>query len=113
MTGVCSKLYIVNMEPSNKPSVTGAYDFAKTFATYRDYLSDVCDVDYTCGEPATRGFESPTEVFNDGVTVSMKSVKALHKADASYLRTAICDVMGSGVTLLRADNGFCGDIRYC
>jgi len=95
------------------PEVVGIFNFAKAFSTHRSYLSDVCDVDYTCGESFGNGFESPTDVFNDGVTVCMSSTKDLHKADSNYVKTAICDVMGSGVKILRADNGCSSDIRFC
>src|SRR5579871_3316301 len=98
---------------STTPEVVGIYNFAKAFATHRAYLSDVSCVDYTCGEDGVRGFESPTDVFNDGITVYMSSSKDLHKADANYVRTAICDVMGKGVKILRVDNGLGADIRFC
>src|SRR5579871_1135500 len=98
---------------SEQATLVSDYSFANAFAKYRAYLSDICDVDYTCGAEGRQGFGAHTEVFNDNITVSIVSEKEMQKADAVFCRAAIRDIFGNRVGILRADNGQGGKMRFC
>lgn len=91
----------------------GDYAFAESFSRYRAYLSDICDVDYTCGREAGRGFGGHTPVFNDNVTVSVQTTPEMHKVDIAYARAGISDILGDDIGIMRVDNGKSSSLRFC
>ena len=93
--------------------ISGDFGFAAAFSRYRTYLSDVCDVDYTCGKEAGKGFGTRTAVFNDNVTIRVLTQPEMQKVDIAYLRTGVEDVLGEKVGIHRVDNGRSSHLRFC
>lgn len=91
----------------------GEYSFPRAFSRYGEYLSDISEVDYTCGTASRLGFGEHTSVFNDNITVCMTSGKEMHKMDSIICRAAIREFFGDQVGIMRGDNGRCADIRFC
>lgn len=74
------------------------FDVDKILKKYREFLSDVSDVDYLQGGEAQKGFGDITEMFNDSITLETS-------CGIIEGRAKVRDVFGSRVTVMKADNG--------
>lgn len=92
-------------QPENE--IIGVFNGARVMSKYPEYMSDLFGVSYIDGGTETNGFGKYTPIFNDNITLRMKSPKTSKESralDIAAARLAIRQYLGDGVRVMRADN---------